>query len=143
MFSSPEKATVIADGLRIEGNVYADGDVELNGLVEGEVHCKSLTISPAGRVEGKVMAEVVRANGAVVGPIHGKQVVLEPKADVTGDVHHESLAISEGAFFSGRSVQKGEAVKAKQEASEAKAKAAKGKNGAANKEMSAAAEATH
>jgi hypothetical protein len=39
------RKTVIAKGLKIKGRVTAEGLVELNGQVEGELHGKSLIIS--------------------------------------------------------------------------------------------------
>jgi cytoskeletal protein CcmA (bactofilin family) len=108
-----DQATVIADGLKIAGNVEAEGSVELHGEIEGELHCTSLHISEKGRVTGKVVAEDVAVNGSVEGPIYGTDVKLEPKARVTGDIHHESFAMEKGAFFDGRSKQTGRTTKEK------------------------------
>jgi cytoskeletal protein CcmA (bactofilin family) len=41
MFASNQRGTVIAKGLKIVGSVTAEGLVELNGQVEGEIHCTS------------------------------------------------------------------------------------------------------
>jgi cytoskeletal protein CcmA (bactofilin family) len=106
MFKSRHQATVIADGLKIAGNVEADGSVELHGEIEGELYCTSLHISERGRINGKVVADNVVVNGTVEGPIQGTDVRLEPRAHVTGDIHHESLAIEKGAFFDGQSKRK-------------------------------------
>jgi cytoskeletal protein CcmA (bactofilin family) len=102
-----QQATVIAEGLKITGNVEAEGSVELHGKIEGELHCTSLRISEKGHITGKVAAEDVAVNGTVEGPIYGNDVKLEPQAHVTGNVHHETFAIEKGAFFDGRSKQKG------------------------------------
>jgi len=106
MFGRKRSVTVIAEGLKIEGNVTAEGSVELHGLVEGELHCTSLRISRKGRITGKVDAGTIFIDGTVDGPVHGTHVTLEPHARVTGDVHHESFAVEKGAFFDGRSRQK-------------------------------------
>jgi cytoskeletal protein CcmA (bactofilin family) len=53
MFGSMRRGTVIAHGLKIVGNVTAEGLVEVNGQIEGELHCASLIIArkcPCGRV---------------------------------------------------------------------------------------------
>jgi len=39
MFASKERRTVIAEGLKIVGRVTAEGLVEVNGQIEGELHC--------------------------------------------------------------------------------------------------------
>ena len=105
MFASKQRGTVIAKGLKIVGSVTAEGLVELNGQVEGEIHCTSLIVSHQAQVVGTVQAERVVVDGSVEGPIRGGQVILKSQAHVVGDIHHQSLAIDKGAFFDGRSVQ--------------------------------------
>ena len=45
MFSKRGK-TIIAQGLKITGSVSADGLVEVNGHIDGDVHCTSLLFLP-------------------------------------------------------------------------------------------------
>jgi hypothetical protein len=47
----------------ITGSVSAEGLVEVNGHVEGDVHCTSLFISPKAAINGGVEAERVVVNG--------------------------------------------------------------------------------
>ncbi len=42
MFGSKQGGTVIAKGLKIVGSVTAEGLVEVNGQIDGELHCTSL-----------------------------------------------------------------------------------------------------
>ena len=104
MFAS-KQGTVIAKGLTIVGSVTAEGLVEVNGQIDGELHCTSLVIARAAHVTGTVVAERVVVDGKVEGPIQGKEVILKSKAHVVGDIHHQSLAVESGAFFDGRSMQ--------------------------------------
>ena len=106
MFGSRRK-TVIAKGLKIEGRVTAEGLVELNGQIEGELHGKSLIISRGALVKGAVSADQVVVDGTVEGPIRGGEIILKSRAHVIGDIHHRSLSIENGASFEGRSVQTG------------------------------------
>ncbi len=105
MFASRRRGTVIAEGLKIVGSVTAEGLVEVNGQVEGELHCTSLIISRKADVTGAIAADRVVVDGKVEGPIQGGEVVLKSKAHVVGDIQHQSLAIEKGAYFEGRSVQ--------------------------------------
>jgi cytoskeletal protein CcmA (bactofilin family) len=100
-----KQGTVIAKGLKIVGSVTAEGLVEVNGQIDGELHCTSLVIARGAHVTGTVAAERVVVDGNVEGPIQGGEVLLRSQAHVTGDIHHRSLAIESGAFFDGRSVQ--------------------------------------
>jgi cytoskeletal protein CcmA (bactofilin family) len=97
------KGTVIAEGLKIVGSVTAEGLVEVNGQIEGDLHCTSLVVSPKAWIKGGVRAERVVVNGRVEGPISGREVVLKSCAIVAGDIESESLAIERGAHFEGRS----------------------------------------
>ena len=105
MFGSRRGKTVIGDGLKIYGHVTADGLVEVNGQIEGDLHCSSLIISPKAQIVGSIIAERVVVNGKVEGPIQGGDVVLKSQAHVVGDIHHQSLTIEKGAYFDGRATQ--------------------------------------
>ena len=102
-----DRGTVIAEGLKIVGSVTAEGLVEVNGHIEGDMHCTSLVVAPQAFITGGIQAERVVVNGRVEGPIHGGDVILKSRAHVVGDIQHKSLAIEKGAFFDGRSVQIG------------------------------------
>jgi cytoskeletal protein CcmA (bactofilin family) len=105
MFGSKLRGTVIAKGLKIVGSVTAEGLVEINGQIDGELHCTSLVIARGAHVNGIVAAERVVVDGKIEGPIQGGDVVLKSQAHVVGDIHHQSLAIERGAYFDGRSIQ--------------------------------------
>src|SRR4249919_22989 len=94
-----QRGTVIAKGLKIVGRVTAEGLVEVNGQIDGELHCTSLFIARGAHVNGTVTAERVVVDGTVEGPIQGGAVFLKSQAHVVGDVRHQSLAIESGAFF--------------------------------------------
>jgi cytoskeletal protein CcmA (bactofilin family) len=105
MLASRRRGTVIAKGLKIVGSVTAEGLVEVNGQIDGELHCTSLIIARGAHVAGTISAERVVVDGKVEGPIQGAEVILRSQAHVVGDIHHQSLAIDRGAYFEGRSMQ--------------------------------------
>ena len=51
MFASKQRGTVIAKGLKIVGSVTAEGLVEVNGQIDGELHCTSLVIARGAHVK--------------------------------------------------------------------------------------------
>jgi cytoskeletal protein CcmA (bactofilin family) len=105
MFASRQKGTVIAKGLKIVGSVTAEGLVEVNGQIEGELHGTSLIIARGAHVVGTITAQRVVVDGKVEGPIQGGEVILKSKAHVVGDIQHQSLSIENGAYFEGCSMQ--------------------------------------
>jgi cytoskeletal protein CcmA (bactofilin family) len=106
MFASKKlNTTIIAEGLKIVGSVTADGLVEVNGQVDGELHCTSLVVSRTAMIAGTIAAEHVVVDGKVEGPILGGDVVLKSQAHVVGDIACESVIIEKGAFIEGRLVR--------------------------------------
>lgn len=103
MFNFRRRGTIIAEGLKIVGNVTADGLVEVRGQIDGEMECTALIVSRAAIVRGAVTADRVQVDGSVEGPITGRDVVLKSGAHVTGDIYHETLTIDSGAYFDGSS----------------------------------------
>ena len=71
MFGSRSDRTVIGAGLKIVGDVTAAGLIEVNGQIEGNLHCTSLVVSPKAQIVGSITAERVVVNGRVEGPIQG------------------------------------------------------------------------
>ena len=65
MLGSKRNGTVIAEGLKIIGSVTAEGLVQVNGQIEGELHCTSLIVSPKAQVAGTIIAERVVVDGRV------------------------------------------------------------------------------
>jgi cytoskeletal protein CcmA (bactofilin family) len=98
-------ASLLSESLTIEGNLESEGEVQLDGVIRGDVRVAKLTIGETGHVEGQVFCETIEVRGRVIGSISGKQVRLYGTAYVDGDITHEQLAIEWGAFFQGRSLK--------------------------------------
>jgi cytoskeletal protein CcmA (bactofilin family) len=56
MFGLSGGGTVIGHGLKIVGNVSAEGLVEVNGQIE-VIRCTSLVVSPNAQIVGSIAAE--------------------------------------------------------------------------------------
>jgi cytoskeletal protein CcmA (bactofilin family) len=76
MFGLTRRGTVIAEGLKIEGSVTAEGLVEVNGQIDGELHCTSLILSRRAHVTGVITADRVVVDRNVEGPIQAVDAVL-------------------------------------------------------------------
>jgi cytoskeletal protein CcmA (bactofilin family) len=100
----PAVASLIAEGVRIRGDLATAGDVHLDGSVEGDLRAGALTIGETGAVTGSVQADTVEVRGRVTGTIAARQVRLLATAHVDGDVTHAELSIETGAHFEGRSL---------------------------------------
>lgn len=95
--------SVIGEDLTVTGNVISKGEVQVDGEVQGDVHCSSLVVGEKATITGGILAEDVIVRGRVLGSVRAQRVTLQSTSHVEGDIHHQSLAIEQGAFFEGKS----------------------------------------
>jgi cytoskeletal protein CcmA (bactofilin family) len=93
--------SIVSANLRVTGDLESEGDIQIDGHVEGDVRSNSVTVGEHAVVCGAILSQMVRVAGTVKGQINGKVVELSRTAKVTGDIVHESLAIEAGAFIQG------------------------------------------
>jgi len=100
----PKNATpsVISADMNVLGNIVADGMLDIDGKIQGNVRCHTATIRSNGRVKGDVVAETVQIYGEVEGLVKARVVNLYNSARVIGVIMHESLSIEDGAFVDGK-----------------------------------------
>jgi cytoskeletal protein CcmA (bactofilin family) len=102
----PQKlASLIANDMTLEGNISGGGEIQIDGVIKGDVRVERVTVGDAGAVDGGIYAEAVEVRGKVSGSITAKQVRLYGACHVDGDITHEQLAMETGAFFQGRSLR--------------------------------------
>ncbi|HET7604451.1 MAG TPA: polymer-forming cytoskeletal protein [Sphingomicrobium sp.] len=95
--------SIIGEDLSITGNVTSKGEIQVDGEIQGDIHCGSLLLGDKSQVMGSVIAEDVVVRGRVTGSIRGLRVTLQAQSHVEGDIFHQSLAIEQGAYFEGKS----------------------------------------
>ena len=95
--------SIIGEGLTITGNVASKGEIQVDGEIQGDIHCGSLLLGDTAQVVGGVTAEDIVVRGRVVGSIRGLRVTLQAQSHIEGDIIHQSLAIEQGAYFEGKS----------------------------------------
>lgn len=98
-------ASVLGSGLVFEGTVTGEGDLQLDGVVKGDVHVARLVVGETARLEGHIRCAQVEVRGRVVGDIEAQAVKLYETAYVEGDITHGQLSIDVGAYFQGRCQQ--------------------------------------
>ena len=61
-------------GSKIVGNITADSDFRIDGLIEGEINCTGkIVIGEAGRVKGSIVCENAETMGLMDGKITCRQ----------------------------------------------------------------------
>ncbi|HET6468294.1 MAG TPA: polymer-forming cytoskeletal protein [Geminicoccaceae bacterium] len=94
--------SIIAAGLHVKGDIRTEGELHVDGRVDGDVECLSLTVGEAGHVVGHVRAEEITVYGIVNGTMEGRRVRLTRNCKVIADISHDVLSIDEGASFEGQ-----------------------------------------
>jgi len=110
---------VVSKNFRIKGDLSCHDVLRIEGYVEGNIECRSLTVSESARIKGNIRAKTVHMSGKVIGTIEAGTLTLNKAAIVAGDlVVHDQLGIEPGAHFEGSckrvSAKKAAQAKAKQ-----------------------------
>jgi len=98
---SASPPSIISADLRIVGDLSCDGEIHVDGTVDGDVRAHELLIGETANIKGEVVVESVRVHGRVTGLIKARTVHLAKTAHVVGDIMHEELSIETGAFLEG------------------------------------------
>ena len=115
-----EAETIIAASVKVEGDFSSQGNVLIEGVVEGKLHtAKDLRVGE----RAKISADVSATNAVIAGEIRGNLVVaekleLEPTARVMGDVRTKILTVAAGATVNGRIMMGAEAEAAAKKTTE-------------------------
>lgn len=102
--SQSRTVSVLGGGMTVTGDVTGDGELRIEGRVEGSVSTKGRVIVDAGgEVEGGIEAEEVIASGKVSGNIKAKGAArLKKGCRVEADIEAAVIELEEGGVVNGR-----------------------------------------
>ena len=93
---------MIGEGVVINGNIKSDNEVTIQGTVEGDVECNSITIDNSGKLKGKIQTENMIVKGKVEGEINVNNLLeIKSKGDVSGKVIYGGIHIEEEGKLAG------------------------------------------
>lgn len=93
--------SIVAENLHIVGNLQSDGDIQIEGIVDGDISTNKLTVGSGATVNGSINGDEITVSGTVNGQITARAIRLTRTAKVVGDINHDSLSIEAGAFVQG------------------------------------------
>ena len=103
--SSGVAETIVGTSVTLKGNMKSDGDITVDGNVNGEIKTKGMvSIGPNANVIANVKAKKVTVAGIVQGNIEAiERLTITETGRVYGDIVANLLSISAGAIFTGKS----------------------------------------
>lgn len=102
--STAIKNVFIAHGSYLFGAIESEGNVVIEGCVEGNISSHlDIRIDIGGVIKGDLHATNIVINGLITGRCYAESVALLEKGRVDGDVFTENLSIERGGVFIGQS----------------------------------------
>ena len=90
-------------GSKIVGNIAADSDFRIDGLIEGELKCTGkVVIGESGKVKGTIICQQAEILGQMEGKVTcHQQLSLRSSGHIEGEVATKTLIVEPGAVFNG------------------------------------------
>ena len=98
-------ASVLGAASKVAGDLVADENIEIEGLVEGSVRARRsrVTVGRDGFVQSQIEARSVRVKGTVRGNVSAEDwVEVKPGGVIRGDVCAPRIVLHDGAIVTGR-----------------------------------------
>jgi len=94
---------ILGSGTTIVGNIVSQGDVRVDGVLEGNLTTQSkLVIGTTGKIIGEIKCRDCEVSGSVRGKLNVENLLmLKATAVVEGEIRTSKLAIEPNALFSG------------------------------------------
>jgi len=93
--------SIIAKGLVVSGNMECDGELQVDGIVIGDVRAERLTLGETAHITGEIDVDTLVVHGKIDGNIRAVDVTIATTGRVKGDVLNSSLNIDPGAIVDG------------------------------------------
>ena len=92
----------IGETLQLEGDLRTSGNIDVAGLINGNVYVSEVTVTETGSIRGSVEAAKIEINGHIQGKIIADAIVIGRNAVIKGDVYFKNtLKTEEGADIDG------------------------------------------
>jgi cytoskeletal protein CcmA (bactofilin family) len=95
--------SIIGPDLVVTGNLETQGELQVDGDVQGDVHALRIVVGEQARVVGDLVADEIVIAGVVQGTIRANNVVFRTGSHVEAEILHRKLTIEQGAYFEGKS----------------------------------------
>ncbi len=89
--------SIISEGSEFKGNIKTSGEIQIDGLLNGNVRAKQIVVGVNGNVRGNVTANFLRICGKIEGEIRAETLEIVSSASVKGNVFKKTISIESGS----------------------------------------------
>ncbi len=95
---------LIGAGTLIEGNITSNGDIRVDGTLNGNLSTKGkVIVGIKGKVKGEVHCKIFEVEGNIEGKVFISELLsLRANSHLIGEITTNKLAIEPGAVFTGK-----------------------------------------
>ena len=92
----------VGETLQLEGDLRSSGNLDVAGLIIGNVFISEMIITETGSIRGSIEAVSMEVNGHIQGKITADSIIIGKSAVIKGDVFfRKTLKTEEGADIDG------------------------------------------
>lgn len=99
--------SIISENTKVNGDIFSDSIIHVDGQVEGDISCEELVIGVKGSVCGSVTANSLQLYGNLKGKALADNLFIAKSAKLIGDALHNTIAIEPGAYIDGHCIRQG------------------------------------
>ena len=93
--------SIISEGSEFKGNIKTSGEIQIDGVLNGNVRAKQIVVGVNGNVRGNVTANFLRICGKIEGEIRAETLEIVKTATVKGNVFKKTISIESGSKITG------------------------------------------
>ncbi len=103
VISEVKALNTIAQDTKIKGNIESNGDIRIDGILDGDLDCKGrVVVGPDSKIHGTIRCSSAEIMGFVKGEIVVKELLsLKGSASITGNLTMGKLSVEPGARIVG------------------------------------------
>ena len=93
--------SIISEDSEFKGNIKTPGEIQIDGVLNGNVKAKQIVVGINGSVRGNVTASFLRVCGKIEGEIRAETLEIVSSASVKGNVFKKTISIESGSKVTG------------------------------------------
>ena len=93
--------SIISEGSEFKGNIKTSGEIQIDGVINGNIRAKQIVVGVNGNVRGNITANFLRICGKIEGEIRAETLEIVKTATVKGNVFKKTISIESGSKITG------------------------------------------